>query len=871
MKKTLNKQIKTDRIISIITYGAAFLLPALVLLLAYINLEVHPFGELSILVGDMNSQYVDYLSSFRDLLTGDTPGNIFYNWSSGGGINYFGLLTYYLISPFNVILLFFSKANITAAILLITLLKVGASGLAFYIYAKKTFNINNIISLILSLFYALSGFSVIYACNIMWLDTIILLPLFMLGLDALIMEGKITLYIVSLFGLFLTNYYLSFMVGLFAIMYFFAKVISEYGVDKDNHKPIVKAIILFAISSALTICAAGVVLLPSFYSLMDSYVGGITTGDVPFTDDIYGVLSKLFVGSYDDITYGLPNLYLGIAPLILVVLYFLNSKIKVRERVASGVVLAVFFASFLIPKLNLIWHMFRAPTWFPVRYSFLFIFFCLYLCGRCLTHWKDIKLWKVAVGGLTVFAVLFISTLHKGENLSENDIIINLVLVTVYILLMFVFTNKNTKKRAVTLALSVLLLLVSVGEVYVNSNSVISDLNDQLRYRDNATYSDFYNKYSPVTEYIEKTDDSLFYRVEHDKIRDANDSMALGVNGLSHYSSVSNQRANILYNKLGMAKGYANRYYRYTGAPGYYDSLMGVKYVMSEGERKDFGYEMRTVMDGVKVYENKYALPLVYGVPQSAEKIADKMIQGNNCFDTVNKYLKALTGINKNCFYVQDECIVDGVNNADLLYYSVSNSVEYKLKIKASGYYYFHCSNNFKEYPQVYVNGRLVSGYKDVTYKTVISLGYYKMNQTVTVLFNNVGENRRVDYACFARLYEGTYNQMFEKLKQDGIELDKTPTSSLSGKITLSKDGYIATSIPYDKGWTVKVDGKKCETFALGEGLIGVPATKGEHRVEFSFTPRGFTLGLILSLLSIVVIVLFILYLHKKNGEMYKN
>ena len=65
---------------------------------AYAFFNIHPFGDGSVLVLDLNGQYVYYYEEFRDAFWGD--GSFIYNWSRNLSGEMFGVFAYYLASPF---------------------------------------------------------------------------------------------------------------------------------------------------------------------------------------------------------------------------------------------------------------------------------------------------------------------------------------------------------------------------------------------------------------------------------------------------------------------------------------------------------------------------------------------------------------------------------------------------------------------------------------------------------------------------------------------------------------------------------------------------------------------------------------------------
>jgi len=79
----------------------AFLFPVIGILLVMIISGYTPFGSYSILYSDMYHQYYPFFLAFRRaLLSGDS---LLYSWNIGLGMDYLGLISYYLASPLNLL------------------------------------------------------------------------------------------------------------------------------------------------------------------------------------------------------------------------------------------------------------------------------------------------------------------------------------------------------------------------------------------------------------------------------------------------------------------------------------------------------------------------------------------------------------------------------------------------------------------------------------------------------------------------------------------------------------------------------------------------------------------------------------------------
>jgi len=102
-----------------------------------------------------------------------------------------------------------------------------------------------------------------------------------------------------------------------------------------------------------------------------------------------------------------------------------------------------------------------------------------------------------------------------------------------------------------------------------------------------------------------------------------------------------------------------------------------------------------------------------------------------------------------------------------------------------------------------------------------------------------------------------TVTSVLESLKQNGIEITKHRNGKLSGTITLADNQEIMTSIPYDEGFTVKIDGKKTETGIFADTFMTIKCPPGEHEVQISYISPGVMTGCIICIISLILSVLY--------------
>ncbi len=566
------------------------LIPMVLALLVYAILGFYPFGEKSVLIMDMADQYVAFFSSLREIVSGES--SIFFSWAKSFGSSYIGVFAYYISSPLSFLTLLFPETQLPLGLLFLTVVKIGLSGLTMSLYLRYGFEKRNWSIVLFSICYAMMSYNFVYSLSLMWLDGVIWLPIILLGIERILKNKGPMLFLASLAVLFVSNYYISYMVGIFCVIYFLFRYFSgDYPIGlRDILKKIgicaVSVITAFGFSAWLTV--------PTVVDLMQGKIGGSNyTPDSFWNFYPYQFFLKLLPGQYDSITNsGLPAVFCGSVILIFAVLYFVHTRIKLREKLVAAGILVFLLLSFSVLKLDLFWHVFQYPNWFPYRYAFLFSFFIILLAYR---------------------AVL------------KHD-----------------FVQAFSKKRLGAASLAAV-TLISCGELLVNGTVMIDGLDQQFGYKKVESYNSFYEELRPLVAYAEEQGED-FYRIEKDFEYSKNDALALGYHGITHYSSAYNRHINETTAMLGMGQTYFwNSYYGSTPVP---DSLFGVRYVMSKGKLPAF-YQAVKQNGTVTLYENPYYLPIGIGADDG---VAAYQSEGYDYFAAQNRLLSGIYGADVSVF-----------------------------------------------------------------------------------------------------------------------------------------------------------------------------------------------------------------------------
>ena len=514
----------------------AFLLPILAMAAVWFSRDVYPFGDSSLLILDLNGQYVSYYAALRRALLGD--GSLLYSWSRTLGGEMMGTTAYYLLSPYNLLLLLFSEIHITEAILVITLAKLGSSGLTMYFCLRKR-KTERLYSLLLSLCYALSSYQIVQAMNPMWIDGVILAPLLLWAEEKLVSDRKWLPMFWILWYSFVTNYYIGYMLSIFACLYFVFLLFSA----QTSWKAIFDRGIRFAVSGLLAALTACFVLLPVLYSLQ---LGKLEFSSPDFSPRPQFKLLELFYTLLPD-TYttvrpeGLPQIYCGILPLLLFALFLLSQKIPLRRRCCGAGLLAALFLSLQITTLDLIWHGMQMPNWLPGRYSFLIPLLLIVFGSETLQTLNPSQLPKLFVAA--VFLLLL------GEQLSLPFLGYETLLLSGLFCLGWCILLSVKLPKQVSALLMTVLLLAELGD---SAMQTLKKLDEDVFYSTRSSYVEPQIAVTAALDALSEQDDS-FYRLESDFYRCVNDPINFGYAGLSHSSSSLNARPIALFDALGLS------------------------------------------------------------------------------------------------------------------------------------------------------------------------------------------------------------------------------------------------------------------------------------------------------------------------------
>ena len=860
----------------------AFIIPLLLQWMIFIAMEVWPFGTSSVLVLDLNGQYVYFFEDLkRKVLEG---GSLVYTWSRALGGENMGIYAYYLASPFSFLICLFSENHTTEFLLLMELLKTGCMGatMAFYLHkARKSRPIN---AIIFSTCYAMSAYAVVYGHNTMWIDCVILLPLLTLGIESLIKEKKFILFVFSLAMSLLTSFYIGYMVCIYTAIYFF-----YYYIAHDNHSEnnfwlednhFWKSLGRIAFFSAIAISIAMIIVWPAYTSLQ---FGKNTFSTVNWNFgqrfDLLDFMVKLFPGSYDTVRpEGLPVVYCGTVMLLLVPMYFLSSKIRWQERLMGGVILLVFLLSFNTHAIDVVWHGFQKPNWLNYRYSFMFIFLTLVMAYKAFTTLESSNYKYLAIFcGVYVILLMFIQK-QDYEFLNDFSCIWLSVLCVIAFTVALFFVKSNNTKGLGAIIVAAFCCLELFGAGLLN----LIALDDDVVISRRTSYNDFMDKARPSVEWVKEHDQSEFYRMEKDFHRKVNDPMTLGFYGISNSTSTLNKSVIDLLHSYGYAS--KSHWSKYLGGNPVSDSLLNIKYVVSkELSSTDIMKNIHVDSDnGYTVFENLYVLSLAYAADGG---LADfEITDYKSAFRALNALTQAIAGSEydgKELFKELTLLNTDMTNvktgfTTQHRKYSKEDekaaaTIEYTVAVKGGVPVYMNIPTDYPREAKLKVNGSSRGYVLGNETDRIISIGTFDEDCEITVTIELQDDPIYImtnqDY--FFYLDEELFKEMYSDLRKGNLNITKFEDTHIEGDITVPEGKeLICTSIPYDKGWHILVDGEEKELIKVEGALIAVEAGAGHHTVEMTYCPDCYKYGGIISICGVIVYLVCIgFYIYGRRRE----
>ena len=846
-------------------FSLAFGFPFFAMLLVTIIAQAEPFFNLrSMLYSDMYHQYYPFFVEFRRALR--SGESLLYTWSVGMGMDYLSLISYYLASPLNLLSVLVPESLTLEYFSLLVPIKLGLASLFFaillhWLYGREDWSLG-----LFGCFYGLCAWGLGFQWNVMWLDTFALLPLLTMGTIRLLRDKKWGMYTFTLFLSVASNYYIGFFVCIFVFLFFFVYEICRWQGFGRFFADFVRIGIFTVIALGMTLF----ITLPALAGLQNTQ-SSVNTFPTTFRLNIAGentimglldamrqVAGNMMGGAELNFKEGLPNVYCGVGSVLLAAMFLTCREVKWRDKICSVLLLLFFMVSFIIRQLDYIWHGFHFTNMIPYRFSFLYCFVMLYMAYRAWLLRDKFRVWQICFAGVCGIALtVFSESLDDYAYLAFNGAFL-LLYLTAFLWDRFgkapgeeaseeereEWAEKLAKNRQFA---SFLLLGIMVVELALN----VLNFGVRFSYTTVSNYPKGTGNTEIVLDKMESREEgNLFYRAETTHSQTLNDGALNGYHGVSTFTSSANVKTTEFMQALGYgAKNTYNRYCFEESSP-VANLFLGLKYMIErDGEVEESDYFNIVASSGsVYLLENNAYLPL--GFLANAE-LAEVNWELTDVFALQNQLFTAATGVIDDVWSMAPYPEITG-NKVTLdstgrynCNYSDSQSggvVSYTFTMNRNGFLCLDFDVTDRNSYTVYLNDEKL-------YSETLSL-----RQMIAVSNVGAGDVVRVDLKCKTgedgrmTVKAGILNSNFfrtgvEILEASTLNLTEFSTTYVSGTIDCNRSGLLYTSIPYDGNWKVYVDGVRVEHTLVGDCMLGVMVTEGQHTVEYVYENMAFSYG----------------------------
>lgn len=820
----------------------------------------------------------------------------------GYGSDILSTLNYYVIGdPLNLLSVFVPEALTEYLYEFLIFLRIYLAGIAFSAYCRMMKK-GRFATLCGSFTYAFCAFALYTAGrHPFFINPMIYLPLLLIGIEKIFAGKKPYFFIgmVCISGI--SNFYFFYMLSILIFIY---AVIRFFGLYREhrfkNFFLCLRNFSGYYLTGVLLACA---VFLPNALALLSSERFRVDRAFQLFYDRNYYKALPFNLLSYKMIT----NWTLfGCAAIVIPALLLLFWEWKKHKELVIGfVVLSAFFLSPVIGRvMNGFSYVSNRWSW---GYCFLLAFILTTMLPDLL-HLKKkqlVLLSSLIAGYLAGYLLLF------GKSGIDTSLIPSWLVLIITLAVLAVISVLGRKGRIsgsrlkVYSYISVFAVTVSSIVLYGNLNYFPRNHNWDVYVTKGTAYEEVINSQSGVVRKIGDGEFNRFEILDQDSDSPAtNMAMLNGVSGTSFYLSQSDCN---VYRALSENANRFNHSFSYKSLDNrvMLGTLSNVRYEIADKGQTDnifYGYEpyedKNTGSLNYQIYKNRYSLPFGYTysgyIPrQEYEKLSplkrqEAMMQGAVLDQEQTDFSKADLEFTERELPFRMKCSknVTYKNGVFDVKKPSSVTIEFEGMDAAETYLYFESllyhgkgngnsmasvsvkANGVKKFIYLLTPGRrYFEGVRD----HAVNLGYHqKALNSIKIKFKNKGKYSIKDLKVLCQPMD-QYIGHVEALKENYLQNTEFAANKISGTMKLDSAKLLCLTIPYSKGWSAYVDGKKTEILCTNTMYSGILLKKGTHFIELKYFTPGLKAGLLCSLLGVMFLILIKMGRYNRNHKKYKK
>jgi uncharacterized membrane protein YfhO len=311
--------------------------------------------------------------------------------------------------------------------------------------------------------------------------------------------------------------------------------------------------------------------------------------------------------------------------------------------------------------------------------------------------------------------------------------------------------------------------------------------------------------------------------------------------------------------KLGFYTG-ANEFL-YRGYTPFTNAIFNIRYLLERpGDLNNFDYNYKETVDNVSIYENPYPTSIGFAVSNNVKDWDQSRYSAMIAQNTLAYDMTGYGGFFQDEYpaisVTSDTAKVSYENNQVSFTANASGPMCFMLSFTAdhAGDYYVNCRGNYVTKIRFYKNGQEIA--YDRYQIQIFHLGQLEAGDYISIEYeySNVSGSEVAPFYV-ATFHQNVFENVYRELTNHMLEVETVKDGYVYGTIEMPEDKTLFTSIPYDEGWTVKVDGKKVDYYKVAGTFIGVDIGAGSHTVEFSYMPQGMLFGIAISVICMVLLL----------------
>lgn len=931
IKKTGNTYSKQVVLAGILTF--------IFFLISLVFSSKYPVGKYTFVIGDLEAQYAPFLFMYKHHLQSLNWSEFFssftYSFNLGAGKNIMGTLGYYLSSPFDLLIFFFKETQVNEFIMFLVAIKLSlaASFMTLFIHERSEDKKSNW-PILFGIMYAFSSYTMAYMFHIMWLDGYALLPLLLYCIEKFIKDKKVTRIIPVLLLLFLSNYYIAYMVGIFSFFYLIARMLVENKFsNKKDAKTLIFKFICTAIAAGLTLC---IILIPVG---LDTITNSDPITSVQLEENLIhysavDLLDQLFLGypgEYGEVMpANMPFIFVSLMVTFLCVIYFVSDLFKGFERKVHAICLVLVYLSLSVVFIDKAWQAFDNPNWFQHRESFVFMPLFIVVAYKAFEKIKTISNYDIGKGFLITIALLLAAQSFGKMKTRDSVFLFNLFFL---VALALIFLGMKRTKWPAQLAnmnklLNIILAILIGFEVIAMSPVMSAGVSTlSVYYGEAQEYNDQIQIYKDFTDstFAENDGFRLLNITTGPALKKSyiNGNFYTGAHGITLFNSNSNKMFHRFLKQFGYTTNYNYFSTSYSFEAPDTDAFFSIGRIISPNEysygkplaKDDWGYNL-------VMYGNDNVLPLAFAVDGKAGDFdfysLEKATKEKNYFSFRNNWYKSLfpdcfvenfyimqkvepelevinaDSINMNN-YIKPEDTSDStsgsinssvsssvfdpdkigievtkVNENTTTYYRFNDKLpiilNYTLTCESEGELYLNLSaDRIMDECSVYVNGEYLDTWQSYSfYSPVVRLGSFEVGEEIQVTIASDTNKFGILDVNFAYFDNEVFSEAFANINTSEVKVNSAENGVVNITSNLSEDKLVLTTIPYEAGWTLYIDGQKQDIEVYEEALIGIRPGVGSHEITLKFVAPGTKLGAVCTVIGIAGLA-FIIFTDKKR------